>query len=62
MDNSTPDQDFLSDLGSAPDSESLPDDDPDVVAGMARLKRLRAVEEEIPSAIFRRAEVLGRSQ
>lgn len=47
-DKSAPDQDFLPDLGSAADSDALPEDDPDVVAGMTRLNLLRAVEDEIP--------------
>lgn len=30
------------------DGDNLPDDDPDVVAGMQRLADLRALEHEVP--------------
>ncbi len=33
---------------STPTADDLPDDDPDVVAGMQRLAELRALEQEIP--------------
>ena len=38
----------MTDVLDFPDSD-LPDDDPDVIAGMARLAVLRAAEAEVPS-------------
>lgn len=35
------------------DPDDLPDDDPDVVAGMARLAELRALESTVPDLTSR---------